>query len=68
MLKLIDEFGLDKPLRAQFAAKPVWGICAGAILMAGTVAGRDQKSFDLLPMMRGTMSNGMIRSVPPSSP
>jgi 5'-phosphate synthase pdxT subunit len=50
MLKLIDEFGLDTPLRAQFAAKPVWGVCAGAILMASTVAGRDQKSFDLLPM------------------
>jgi len=34
MLKLIDTFGLEESLRVFFARKPVWGICAGSILMA----------------------------------
>ncbi|MGH1398229.1 MAG: hypothetical protein ACRBCT_03350 [Alphaproteobacteria bacterium] len=34
MLKLIERFDLWDSLAAQFAAKPVWGICAGAILLA----------------------------------
>jgi len=50
MLKLIDRFGLWESLAKNFAAKPVWGICAGAILMAQTVTNPDQKSFGLLPM------------------
>ena len=50
MLKLIDAFGLEDALRAAFAGKPVWGICAGAILMAQTVTEPAQRSFDLLPM------------------
>jgi 5'-phosphate synthase pdxT subunit len=50
MLKLIDDFGLEAPLARQFAAKPVWGVCAGAILMARTIQGRAQKSFGLLDM------------------
>lgn len=50
MLKLIGAFGLWEPLREQFAKKPVWGICAGAILMAETVENPAQKSFGLLPM------------------
>lgn len=37
MLKLIEVFDLWEPLARNFAAKPVWGICAGAILMAETV-------------------------------
>ncbi len=37
MLKLIDAFGLEEVMRDHFARKPVWGICAGAILMAETV-------------------------------
>ncbi len=37
MLKLIEAFGLWDSLQKNFAVKPVWGICAGCILMARTV-------------------------------
>ena len=50
MLKLIDEFGLWETLAAEFVAKPVWGVCAGSILMAEKVTGPAQKSFGLIPM------------------
>ncbi|MBU6236040.1 MAG: pyridoxal 5'-phosphate synthase glutaminase subunit PdxT [Alphaproteobacteria bacterium] len=55
MLKLIDVFGLWEPLVRNFAKKPVWGICAGSILMADKVyvdAAKTlaQKSFGLLPI------------------
>ncbi len=50
MLKLIDNFGLWDVLNDNFAKKPVWGICAGSILMAQTVTNPAQKSFGLLPM------------------
>ena len=60
MLKLIERFGLWDVLSEQFKAKPVWGICAGSILMAEHVHysaervedqnGDVQKSFGLLPM------------------
>lgn len=48
MLKLIDRFDLWDVLVKNFAEKPVWGICAGAILMAKTVTHPTQKSFGLL--------------------
>ena len=60
MLKLINAFSLEETMRDHFARKPVWGICAGAILMAervhispleeGGKNNRNQKSFALLPM------------------
>lgn len=64
MLQLIETFNLWKSLAKNFANKPVWGICAGAILMAETVLVNDnlssrdqtdgqsetQKSFGLLPI------------------
>lgn len=50
MLKLIERFELWDILAAQFAAKPVWGICAGSILMAQKVENPAQKSFGVLPM------------------
>lgn len=50
MLKLIDRFELWDVLAEQFATKPVWGICAGSILMAEKVLSPAQKSFGLLPM------------------
>lgn len=50
MLKLIDVFDLKEPLAKAFAQKPVWGICAGAILIARTVSNPSQFSFDLLPI------------------
>lgn len=54
MLKLIEVFGLWDALARNFAAKPVWGICAGSILMAQTVyvdgsKTQQQKSFGLMP-------------------
>ena len=50
MLKLINNFNLWEPLTQNFKSKPVWGICAGAILMAEKVTNPQQKSFALLPM------------------
>ncbi len=50
MLKLIDAFGLWDVLLKNFRAKPVWGICAGAILLAEKVTDPAQKSFAILPM------------------
>lgn len=50
MLKLIERFELWDILAEQFTAKPVWGICAGSILLAETVTNPAQKSFGLLPM------------------
>ena len=50
MLKLIERFGLWDTLAAEFAQKPVWGICAGTILMAQSVTNPAQKSFNLLPI------------------
>ncbi len=50
MLNLIERFGLWDTLAEQFAKKPVWGICAGSILLAQTVTNPAQKSFGLLPI------------------
>jgi 5'-phosphate synthase pdxT subunit len=50
MLKLIDTFNLWGSLAENFAKKPVWGICAGAILIAQKVTNPAQKSFALLPL------------------
>ena len=50
MLKLIERFNLWDVLADQFSKKPVWGICAGSILLAETVTDPAQKSFGLLPV------------------
>ncbi|MCK6417865.1 MAG: pyridoxal 5'-phosphate synthase glutaminase subunit PdxT [Alphaproteobacteria bacterium] len=50
MLKLIDMYGLWDSLTRNFKTKPVWGICAGTILMAQHVTNPQQKSFGLLPI------------------
>lgn len=50
MLKLIDRFDLKPPLTNFFNHKPVWGICAGCILMARNVKNPVQESFGLLPI------------------
>ncbi|WP_373501662.1 pyridoxal 5'-phosphate synthase glutaminase subunit PdxT [Desulfococcus sp.] len=40
MGKFLQEFRMIDPLRARIAqGMPVWGICAGAVLLAGTVDG-----------------------------
>ena len=50
MLKLIETFDLWDVLKKQFVEKPVWGICAGSILIAENVTNPAQKSFGLIPM------------------
>lgn len=50
MLKLIDRFRLWDVLADHFKTKPVWGICAGCILLADTVENPAQKSFGVLPI------------------
>jgi 5'-phosphate synthase pdxT subunit len=50
MLKLIDAFALWDSLQKNFERKPVWGICAGSILIAETVTDPAQKSFGVLPI------------------
>jgi len=50
MLKLIDGYALREPLAAYAAGHTVWGVCAGAILMARTVENPSQFSFGWLPI------------------
>lgn len=50
MLKLIERFDLWDALAQNFKAKPVWGICAGSILLAEKVLSPAQKSFGVLPI------------------
>ncbi len=50
MLKLIDVFDLWDSLERNLKSKPVWGICAGSILMAERVTNPEQKSFAILPI------------------
>jgi pyridoxal 5'-phosphate synthase pdxT subunit len=61
MLKLIDNFGLWDSLARNFKIKPVWGICAGCILIASRVESPAQKSFGLLPMT--VQRNGYGRQI-----
>ncbi len=61
MLKLIDRFELWDSLVKNFKAKPVWGICAGSILMAQEVTNPAQKSFGLLPIT--VQRNGYGRQI-----
>ncbi len=48
MLKLIHLHGLREILSKEWREKPVWGICAGAILMAKTVINPSQYGYGLL--------------------
>ena len=48
MLKLLDIEGLTGPLRQFAAQKPVFGTCAGAILLAHSVTKPAQPSLDLI--------------------
>jgi 5'-phosphate synthase pdxT subunit len=48
MLKLLNQEALFEPLRRFGAAKPVFGTCAGAILMAAEVQSPRQESLDLV--------------------
>ncbi len=48
MLKLLDIENLTEPLRQFAARKPVFGTCAGAILLAHSVTNPAQPSLDLM--------------------
>ena len=48
MLKLMKVTGLHELLPEIWSRKPVWGICAGAILMAKTVYCPEQYSYNLI--------------------
>ncbi len=48
MLKLMDYYGLIEPLREFGRRKPVFGTCAGAILLASEVMNPSQPSLALL--------------------
>lgn len=50
MLKLMSYYGLFEPLKAFAAAKPVFGTCAGAILLAREVLSPPQASLNVLDM------------------
>jgi len=48
MLKLLDVTGLTEPLRKFAATKPVFGTCAGAILLAKQVTKPVQESLGIM--------------------
>ena len=49
--RLLQRFGLQDPLREQAKAGfPIWGTCAGAILLGDAVPGLDRPPLGLLPI------------------
>ena len=50
MLKLIHREGLFEPLRSYGLARPIFGTCAGAILLATNVTNPAQDSLGLMDM------------------
>ena len=50
MLKLLDRAGLTSALRDFGKTKPMWGVCAGSILLAKEVRHPDQFSLELIPV------------------
>jgi len=61
MLKLLNEMGLKEPLRAFGERKPIFGTCAGAILLATDVSHPTQESLALMDI--GVQRNGYGRQV-----
>jgi 5'-phosphate synthase pdxT subunit len=49
-LKLIDANDLWEPILAFAKSQPVWGVCAGTIVMAAQVENPAQESFGLVPI------------------
>lgn len=64
MLKLIEVFNLWDALADEFSRKPVWGICAGTILIAeksyrtDNLAARDTPHLNPLPLEGGRDGRG----------
>jgi len=50
MLKLLDRLSLFESLAKFCASHPVWGICAGAILLAQVVENPVQNSLNIAPV------------------
>jgi 5'-phosphate synthase pdxT subunit len=50
VLKLIADYGLKQPLLDFAREKPIWGVCAGSILMAARVEAPPQESLRLIPI------------------
>src|SRR3954447_13542563 len=48
MLKLLNETGLKEPVREFGERKPIFGTCAGAILLAARVTNPVQESLELM--------------------
>jgi len=48
ILKLLNETGLKEPLREFGERKPIFGTCAGAILLASRVSNPVQESLELM--------------------
>ncbi len=47
--KLLDRFEVDKPIREMHAAgKPIWGTCAGMIILAKEIVASDQWRLGLM--------------------
>ncbi len=50
LLRLIGVYGMMAPLLDFASTRPLWGVCAGSILMAATVENPPQESMGLLPV------------------
>ncbi|MGC4377926.1 pyridoxal 5'-phosphate synthase glutaminase subunit PdxT [Fictibacillus sp. Mic-4] len=50
MRRLIDKYGFLQPLKDFAVAKPVFGTCAGLILMAKRIIGQDEGHLELIDM------------------
>jgi 5'-phosphate synthase pdxT subunit len=61
MLKLLHEEGLFEPLRSFGRQKPIFGTCAGAILVASEVTNPVQESMSLVDI--GVERNGYGRQL-----
>ncbi len=48
MLRLLDRGAMFEPLKEFCAQRPVWGVCAGAILLAKKVSHPEQVSLGLI--------------------
>lgn len=49
-LKLIGHQGLAAPLKTFAETRPLWGVCAGLILLARRVENPGQETLDILPI------------------
>jgi 5'-phosphate synthase pdxT subunit len=72
ILKLLDFMDLKEPLREFAREKPVFGTCAGAILLAKEVRNPEQESFGLIDLTverngYGRQIDSRVASIHPGS-